>query len=334
MGSPKSSTESASETEDGAESEPVAPQHLGEAGMASGQKLFSDYWTSCRSLSFGEAEVGPPLGGILAPEIGTAPAYVYSPSLRGVSGIWDDELLAALVNGRGAALTGTAAPDIEFSPTQVSGIMGRMKDQSSGLAAAWANAPHPGSDDRQADVAPFTVPFAVDAPRTAQAYEALVAGFAIGFDKSRGSVIEVRQKRIAHPAAAPSYHRYAVEIRLADLRGSGWATVERVLPGLERAMGVRVGVMLVAKLPEATQVRAELFVPQQGERDRRVLLGEPDLGTALSAHYFGATIDAAELGTIEPGEPPRVVLLLPLKNGLVAEVAALTIHAEAWAGDG
>jgi hypothetical protein len=301
--------------------------------MASGQKLFSDYWASCRSLSFGEGEVGPPLGGILAPEIGTAPAYLYSPSLRGVSGIWDDELLAAFVNGRGAALTGTTALDIEFSPTEVSGIMGRMTDQFSGLAAASASAADPGSDDLQADLAPFTLPFAVDAPRTVRAYEELVDGFGIGFDKSRGSVIEVRQKRITHPTAVPSYHRYALEIRLADLRGSDWATVERVVPFLERGAGIRVGVTLVAKLPEATQVRVELFVPQEGDRDRRILLGEPDLGTTLSAHYFGAAIDALELGNIDSAGAPRVVLLLPLKNGLIAEIAALTIHAEAWAGD-
>jgi cytochrome c2 len=323
---PKSFIDNASETEDAAEHEPVAIPRAAGAETVPSQKLFSDYWASCHSLSFGETDVGPPLGGILAPEIGTAPAYAYSPSLQGVSGVWDDELLVAFVNGGGAALAGTIAPHIEFSPAEVWGIRSRVMEQSSRLAAASAGAARRGADD----LGPFTVPFAVDAPRTARAYEELVAGFGIGFDKSRDSLIEVRQKRITHPAAVPSYHHYALEIRLVDLRDSDWATAERVVPGLERGVGVRVGVTLVAKLPEATQVRVELFVPQKGDSDRRLLVGEPDIGTALSAHYFGAAIDAAELGNIDPAVAPRVVLLLPLKNGLIVEIAALTIHAEAW----
>ena len=184
-----------------------------------------------------------------------------------------------------------------------------------------------------ADLAPFAIPFAIDAPHRARAYEEILPGFWIGFDEARGSVIKVRQKLNAGLPAVPSYHRYTVEVRLEDLKGSEWATVERTLATLGQQEKTRLGVTLVGRLSEASQVRVELFVPQRDAKDRRILLGEPSLGTALSSHYFGAEIEAAGLGNVDPARAPRVVLLLPLKNGLVAEIAALTIHGNGWGGE-
>jgi cytochrome c2 len=93
--SPAALVESASETDDDAEPEPSATPVVAEGEAGSGEKLFVRHCASCHSLTLAEGDVGPPLGGVVGREIGSAAGFTYSPALRDASGVWTEELLAA-----------------------------------------------------------------------------------------------------------------------------------------------------------------------------------------------------------------------------------------------
>jgi cytochrome c2 len=318
---PKSSVEEAFE----AEPEPPSTSAMARADATPGEKLFFQHCASCHSLTPQSADAGPPLGGIVGREIGTAPGFDYSRALRNASGVWTDELIFRFVTGASPEMAGTTMPTIDLAAAEVFEILNYVMGHASGLAAASTEAR--GIDDQPSpDLAPFAIPFAAEGARRVHAYEELLPGFWIGFDETAGSVVETRQVPIANTEAVPSYHRYSVEVRLGELKGSKWATVERTVPALLRAANARVGVTLVAKLSDASPVQVQLYVPQRDGEERSIILGEASLSSALSAHYVGAAINAGALANAEAA--PRIVIVLPLKDGLVFEIAALTVHVE------
>lgn len=81
--------------------------------------------SGCHDLEQGvEAEIGPPLHGVVGRAIATYPDFAYSPALGGLEGVWTEELLRELMRDPASFAPGTtmAFPGID-DPAVVEGIL-------------------------------------------------------------------------------------------------------------------------------------------------------------------------------------------------------------------
>jgi aldose sugar dehydrogenase len=295
----------------------------GEVAAESGETLFSQNCASCHVIDLtDDSQIGPPLGGILGRRIGGAPHFNYSAALRNANDSWTQQKLTAFVTRGEEAFPGTAMAPVDLPPALIEAIVSYIMEESD----RWPRAETSDEMIRATSNAPFVLPIATDQEKPVGAYQELLPGFWVGFDETRKSVVHVRQKSDVPFDLVPRYHKYVVEAAFDDLKGSEWATIEHLTEKLNPATTSLVNVTLVAKLSEAAPVSVVLFVPQRQRKDLRIPLGEAELTTERSIHHLGATVDGDDLGDPNPDRSPRVVILLPLKNALVLELAAFDIH--------
>lgn len=154
-----------------------------------------------------------------------------------------------------------------------------------------------------------------DAKRMVKAYEEFAPGLRIGFDALKKSRISVSQlDKSAEPGGA--IHIYRVDVEDPD--ESSWITVERSIDSLQK---FNLTFRLTARANQLATVDVVLFIPRSGKADERIPLGSAVIQHSFATYYFEKSLDLTYLPDLSDAKSPRIVALLPIRAGLVVDLA-------------
>ncbi len=178
------------------------------------------------------------------------------------------------------------------------------------------------------NTAPFEVPFAVDSRLRAVSYEEVVPNFRIGFDARHGSVISLSQVARTPSNRDAVTQSYVLSIFLEELRGCEWITIERATEPLAHSGMYKFLLSIRARSFGQSMLTAEIGIPKTNEEDHRVAIGAMSLTQEFQLFTLSAQLDGGVLSNVDPFRNSRVILFLPLTEGITIDFEELEIQIE------